>query len=173
MKNNKFVYHGPPREFDSDQATSKRNIRTKQEKNPGSRDVIFDRISFHVTPHKWIALAYACKPAPVQMGERTTHYNMGVDLYDHTKEIEIFGRHSLEESLKVLYGGGGYLYYFDKNKFTYKEGLGNLEVISEKPLKPIKVERIDDPVAELKKLGTTFKFIDLSLPKNEKYQNYW
>lgn len=169
----KCVYHGSPREFDSEQATPKRNIRRRWNKENETYDVIFDQESFHATPHKWIALAYTYKSAPYEIGGKTAHYNMGVSLYKDTKEVDILGFNSLEESLKVLYGEGGYLYHFDKDKFLYKEGLGELEVIAEEPTKPITVERVDDPVAEMKKLGVTFKFIDLALPENEERRNYY
>jgi hypothetical protein len=135
--------------------------------------VIFDQESFHATPYKWIALAYTYKSTPFEINGKTAHYNMGVSLYDNTNEVDIFGLNTLEESLKILYGDGGYLYHFDKDKFLHKEGLGNLEVIAEEPTRPVTVERIDDPVAEMKKLGVTFRFIDLVLPENEKHRNYY
>lgn len=170
---NKFVYHGSPREFDSEHANPKRNVRRRWNKETESYDVIFDQESFHATPHKWIALAYTYKSAPFEIDGKTAHYNMGVSLYDNTNEVDIFGFNSLEESLKVLYGDGGYLYHFDKDKFLYKEGLGNLEVIAEEPTKPVTVERVEDPVAEMKKLRVTFRFIDLALPENEEHRNYY
>lgn len=103
---------------------------------------------------------------PFQIDGQTAHYNMGVSLYEHNKEVNIYGFNSLEQSLQALYGEGGYLYHFDKDKFLYKEGLGNLEVIIEEPTKPVQVEKIDDPVLEMKKLGVNFKFIDLALSEN-------
>ncbi len=160
----KNVYHGSPRKFDADHAIPKRNVRENAE-----RKVIFDEESFHATPHKWIALAYTYTPVPYEIDGKTVQYNMGVSLYENTKEVTILGFHSLEESLGVLYGSGGYLYHFDKDKFIYKEGLGNLEVVISEPTKPITVERILNPVEEMKKLGVTFDFIDLALPENKKY----
>ncbi len=170
---NKFVYHGSPREFDSEHANPKRNVRSKWNKETEAYDVIFDQESFHATPYKWIALAYTYKSVPYEIDGKPAHYNMGVSLYDNTNEVDILGFNSLEESLRVLYGDGGYLYHFNKDKFLYKEGLGNLEVIVEEPIKPITIERIDDPVAEMKKLGVTFRFIDLALPENEEHRNYY
>jgi hypothetical protein len=169
----RLVYHGSPREFDSEHAIPKRNIRQRWNKETEAYDIIFDQESFHATPHKWIALAYTYKPAPFEIGGKTAHYNMGVSLYDNTHEVGILGFNSLEESLQILYGEGGYLYHFEKDKFLYKEGLGNLEVIVEQPTKPLTIERIDDPVAEMKKLGVTFTFIDLALPENENRRNYY
>lgn len=169
----KFVYHGSPWEFDSEYANPKRNIRQRWNKETETYDVIFDQESFHATPHKWIALAYTYKPAPFEIDGKTAHYNMGVNLYRNTKDVGIFGFNSLEESLKVMYGDGGYVYHFDKDTFLYKEGLGDLEVVAEKPTKPVTIERVDDPVAEMKKLGVTFNFFDLALPENEKDRNYY
>lgn len=169
----KIVYHGSPKEFDSEHANPKRNIRSEWNKETESSNVIFDQKSFHATPHKWIALAYTYKSAPFEIKEKTAHYNMGVSLYENIHKVWIYGFSSLEESLKILYGDGGYLYHFDKDKFIYKEGLGNLEVIAEDPTKPVKVEKVEDPVVEMKKLGVTFQFVDLALPENENSRNYY
>jgi|GEM_PF-2292648 len=169
---NKFVYHGSPRKFDSDHAIPKRNMRSSWNKETETYDVIFDQESFHATPHKWIALAYTFESSPYKIEGKIAHYNMGVSLYVNTMNISVLGFNSLEESLEVMYGKGGYLYHFDKDKFSYKEGLGDLEVISENPTKPMLVEKIDNPVAEMKKLGVTFGFTDLGLPENEEHRNY-
>lgn len=155
------VYHGSPSEFDSDHAIPRHNTRTNEE-----GEIIFNQESFHATPHKWVALAYTYKAKPIEIEGKTAHYGMGVDLYDGGKEIAIWGVGSLEESLKEMYGEGGYLYHFDTDKFIYKEGLGSREVITEEPTKPISVERVEDPVSELQSLGVTFRFFDLSLPEN-------
>ncbi len=170
---NKDVYHGSPREIEGELAIPKRNIRKKWNRETESFDVIFDQESFHATPHKWIALAYTYKSIPYEINGKTAHYNMGVSLYDDTKEVAILGFNSLEDSLTKLYDQGGYVYHFDKDKFLYKEGLGNREVIAEDPIKPLEVERFDDPVEEMKKLGVTFNFIDLALPENESRRNYY
>ena len=168
----KYVYHGSNKEFDSEHAIPKRNIRIA-EGNDGKEETIFDEESFHATPYKWIALAYTYKSEPYEIDGKTAHYSMAVSLYEDTGEVEIFGFGSLEESLQKLYGSGGYLYHFDKDKFIYKEGLGNLEVIVQEPTKPITVERVENPVEEMQKLGVTFRFTDLGLPENEKYRNYY
>lgn len=168
-----FVYHGSPREFNSEHAIPKRNIRKKWNEEIKSHEVIFDQESFHATPHKWIGLAYTYKSAPFEIDGKNAHYNMGVSLYEDTHEVVICGFGSLEDSLKVLYGDGGYLYHFDKDKFLYKEGLGNLEVIAEEQTKPVTVERVDNPVEEMKKLGVTFEFLDLAKPENEGRRNYY
>lgn len=168
----KFVYHGSHKEFDSVEARPTRNIRTR-ENEIGEEEVIFDQESFHATPHKWIALAYTCKSAPYDIGGKTAHYGMAVSLYENNKKVEIFGFNSLEESLQKLYGEGGYVYHFDKDKFLYKEGLGNLEVIAEKPTKPVTVEGVDNPVREMERLGVIFHFTDLGLTENEELRNYF
>lgn len=160
------VYHGSPREFDSEFATPRRNIRSKTNES-GIREVTFDMESFHATPHKWIALAYmydASKEFDVE--GVTARHSMGVDLYEDTKQVAVYGTGSLEESLEKLYGEGGYLYHFNGDEFLYTEGLGNLEVIAAAPVKPLDVEKIADPISEMKKLGVTFVFSDLSLPEN-------
>jgi hypothetical protein len=172
METDPYVYHGSHKQFDSDHARPKRNRRIRIGEN-GEEKVIFDQESFHATPHKWIALAYTYKAKPYEINGKTAHYNMGVSLYENKKEVEILGFNSLEESLKEIYGEGGYIYYFDKDSFSHKDGLGNLEVIVTEPTKPVKVERIEDPVEEMKKLGITFRFIDLGLQENEDRRNYY
>ena len=169
---NSLVFHGSPKEFDQELAIPKRNIRSRLDEN-GERKTIFDENSFHATPHRWIALAYTYSGKPHEIDGKISHYNMGVSLYDNNNEVAIYGFNSSEESLKELYGDGGYLYHFDKNNFIYKEGLGNLEVITNDPTMPLIVERVENPVLEMKKLGVTFTFIDLALPENESYRNYY
>lgn len=163
----KCVYHGSSEEFDSEYAIPRPNRRTRLNKETGEQEVIFDQESFHATPHKWIALAYTYKSVPLEIDGQKTNYNMGVSLYENIKKIAVIGVISLEDSLEKLYGKGGYLYHFNKDKFLYKEGLGPLEVIIEEPTKPILVEKIDDPVSEMEKEGVTFTFIDLALSENK------
>jgi hypothetical protein len=159
-KMEKIVFHGSPKEFDSKEAVPRRNIRTRDEM------VIFDQESFHATPEEWIALAYTYSPKKIVLGDIHTHYNMGVDLYSTQQIVTIMGVGSLEESLKAMYGDGGYLYHFSNGDFIYKEGLGSQEVIAEKPTMPVTMERVEDPVSRMKALGVTFSFIDLALPEN-------
>jgi len=159
-----FVFHGSKESFEI--ANPKKNIRSRLTKE-GESEIVFEGISFHATPYKWIALAYTYNRAIKEINGKKFIYTMGVDLYNHDKELEIYGIGSLEESLKILYGSGGYVYHFDKNKFIYTEGLGNLEVISKESIEPIEIEHISDPVEQMKNLGVTFKFLDLSLPENE------
>ncbi len=169
---NDLVYHGSGKKFDSELATPRRNIRGKKNENTGEHEVTFDQISFHATPYKWIALAYTYDPKVYELNGKKIHYNMGVSLYDNNKEVMIYGFESLEKSLEKLYGDGGYIYHFDKDKFYYTEGLGNLEVITNDPTKPDLIEKIDSPLEEMKKMGIKFEFTDLSLPENEKFRNY-
>lgn len=133
----------------------------------GEEVVTFKDISFHATPHRWIALAYTYDSNETYEFEgKRIRYNMGVSLYDNTKSIAVYGFNSLEESLEKLYGKGGYVYHYDADHFFYTEGLGNLEVITQKEIDPIRVESIENPVEELRKEGVTFEFIDLALPEN-------
>ncbi len=164
----KYVYHGSDIFFDS--VVPKRQIRAKIEN--GERKVKFDEISFHATPHKWIAIAYICKIKSFQIDKQLFEYNMAVDLYTHRKELIIFGINSLEESLDKLFGEGGYILTFKKEDFFYMEGLGNLEVITKKTIKPLRIEFIKNPVEKLRGYGVSFKFIDLLLPENKKYLNF-
>ena len=167
----KFVYHGSHKEFEPP-VVPRRNIRSKINES-GDEEVIFDEVSFHATPYRWIALAYTYNNKKIcEIDGKDVYYNMGVDLYEHNNELGIYGIGSLEQSLEQLYGDGGYLYHFDKDKFYYKEGLGNLEVIIQESVDPITVEKVDNPIDELKKAEVKFKFIDLALPENEKYRNY-
>lgn len=71
-----------------------------------------------------------------------------------------------------MYGEGGYVYHFGPDKFLYKEGLGDREVIAEEPLDPLAKERVENPVVEMKKLGVSFVFVDLSLSENEDQRDY-
>jgi hypothetical protein len=129
-------------------------------------------VSFHATPYRWIALAYTYDPKGYEIGGKMAHYGMGVSLYDHGEKIDIYGFHSLKQSLEKLYGDGGYLYIFEKEKFFRTEGLGDLEVITKENIKPFKIEKIDNPLAVLKNLGIGFNFIDLAKPENEEFRNY-
>lgn len=163
------VFHGSPEKFNSEEAVPSRQIRT-QKNEEGVEVVIFDEDSFHATPEKWIALAYTDKPSDIHEGNIKGRYGMGVSLYENNKSVLIIGIGSLEKSLEVLYGEGGYLYHFDDDTFVYKEGLGNLEVVSNEPTRPIEIERVDNPVEEMLSLGVNFEFIDISLPQNAGYR---
>ena len=159
------VFHGSHEEFDGKKALPKRQIRENAE-----GEVIFDEKSFHATPYKWVALAYTEKRVPIEKDGIKGEYSMAVDLYGEEKKVLIIGVDSLEESLEKLYGLGGYLYHFDDGNFVYKEGLGNLEVVTNDPEHPVEVERIDDPVAEMKELGVEFEFADISLEENSQFR---
>jgi hypothetical protein len=41
------------------------------------------------------------------------------------------------------------------------------------PIRQAGVERIDNPIEDMKKLGVTFHFKDLGLPENEELRNYF
>lgn len=170
MEDDKYVYHGSHEKFED--VVPKRNKRIRVSKKTGIEEVIFDEVSFHATPYKWIALAYTYSQKYTNIDGKDVYYNMGVDLYDYRKELVIYGVKSLDSSLEQLYGDGGYLYYFNKEDFFHKEGLGNLERIIQKNITPVNIERIENPLNELKKEGVKFTYVDLSLEENIKYKNY-
>lgn len=129
----------------------------------GKRTIIFDEKSIHATPHKYIALAYTYKKNNFFTHRgKTESYNMGISLYEKTKRVIIIGKKSLEHTLDKLYDKGGYLYTFDAKDFTRMKGLGSLEVVSLKIIKPKKIEYVKNPVKEMKKLGVKFGFIDVT-----------
>ncbi len=165
-----YVYHGSPTPFE--RAIPKHQLRSQNDAN-GKLKVVFDEISFHATPYKWIALAYTYTSKPHKIRTKNAHYNMGVSLYENEEELAIFGFGSLEESLTVLYGDGGYLYTFKKEDFFTMPGLGDLEVITKNETIPFRSERIDDPLGELRKLGIRFTFRDLAKPENKNFRNYY
>lgn len=155
------VYHGSTRKFD----IAKPSFTRRGHIDKGKYVLDYEGISLHVTPYKWIALAYTgYRPSYKHKGIEY-HFNFGVPVKykDDTfknKIVSIFGKKSLEYSLNKIYGKGGYLYTFSKNKFIWKKGLGLNELISYKEQKPKKIEFIKNPVKEMKKLGVQFEFID-------------
>lgn len=142
-KHMELIYHGSPFKFET--ALPKRNKRFNK-----NNELIWDKNSFHGTPHKWIALAYT--------RTRKDNHTTGVDLYEQNKIVDVYGPTNLTNALTELYGEGGYLYEFDASDFSHEEGLGNLERFTDKTLIPISVTRIDDPVVAMKELGVEFKF---------------
>ncbi len=152
-----YVFHGSHELFDV--VVPKRQIRKNLNKETGEYETVFDDISFHATPYKWIAIAYICTHNKFEREGFWYHYTKGVNLKEYEEVVEV---DSMEESMKELYGDGGYLYTYDKNEFHHAEGLGMLELITKGSIRPIQVERIDDPVAELKKLGIEFTFTDMT-----------
>jgi hypothetical protein len=156
--NEKIVFHGSPRKFDSETANPKLNRRINSEGK-----VIFNEESFHATPHKWIALAYTYTPKQIPGQPDGVLYGMGVNLYEANMQVAIIGAGSLEESLFALYGDGGFVYHFDDGNFVYKEGLGNHEVVSNSPTRPLHVEVVENPVEDMKKEGVTFHFVDITV----------
>lgn len=50
----------------------------------------------------------------------------------------------------------------DQSDFESASGLGEMEVRSLKPRKPIKVEYVEDLVSAIRKAGGKFKFVDFS-----------
>jgi len=173
MEDSKYVYHGSPtNSFEI--VKPKRNIRTQLSKRTHKEEILFDQVSFHATPYRWIAVAYTYHGnIPFEIDGKMAHYNIGVSLYTNTRKLTIYGFKSLENSLERLYGKGGYLYIFDEKDFVHGKGLGNLEVITKDTVSPLSIEKIDNPIKELKKMKVDFEFIDLSEPKNVEFRNYY
>jgi hypothetical protein len=168
MYSDKYVYHGSNKY----KSIADPKVHRRLKKVHGKQKIIFNDISFHATPYKWIALAYTYTPATFIINRREAYYNIGVDLYKNKNEIEIFGIESLEKSLKALYGNGGYLLSFKKESFYHCEGLGNLEHITQKEIVPISIDTISNPIYELQKRKIKFVFIDLNLVENSKHINF-
>lgn len=166
--NEHFVFHGSPEFFDL--AVPTRHVRSRRV--DGERKTIFDGISYHATGIRWIATAYTYARVGYEIDGKIAYYNMGVSLYDYSRTITIYGFESLHHSLKVLYGQGGWLYYFRTEDFFHVDGLGDLEVICDTELKPHCTEWITSPVDEMRSAGVEFEFVDLALPENESSRNY-
>lgn len=163
--NLEHVYHGSHEKFET--VTPKRQIRKSKNPDGDGYVTIFDDISFHATPYKWIAIHYICQCQNYIYQGKEYWVSTAVSLKNYKEKIEIYGIESLEKSLEILYGQGGYLYTFDAKDFFHQEGLGALERIVKSEVKPLSTERIDDPVTELKKMGISLVFKDLMLSENQ------
>ena len=162
----KIVYHGSSKFFKI--ALPKLNKRMKKGK------IIWKEVSFHATPNRYIALTYLQnKKAKFSYKGKKYYFGTGISLYKKDNIIEIYGINSLEYSLRKIFldNKTKYLYLFDKKDFTYQKGLGKLEVVSLKRIKPLKVIRIKDPVKWIKKEKVRFKFTDITKIKRE--MNFW
>ena len=168
LPNEHFVFHGSPEFFEIAQPS--RHIRSRQQ--DGSELIVFDEISYHATPYRWIASAYMCGRKGCQIDDKSVLYNMGVSLYNREPKVTIYGFESLEARLKTLYGDGGWLYYFRKEDFFHKKGLGNHEVMTNVAMPPWCTERIDNPLTELRAAEVEFEFVDLALHRNEHLRSY-
>lgn len=142
-------------------AVPKQHTRIKVDKT-GNQKIIFDEKSFHATLLKWVAIAYLYNRKKYQSIGKIYRYNMRIDLYKNKKVIVVEGKISLKYSLEKLYEDGGYLYSFDMNNFVPKRGLGKLDMVASAPVKAVGVQRVKNPVLELKKIGVSFKFINTS-----------
>ena len=107
-----------------------------------------------------MAISYTNSRVFYKNNEESLTYTQGVSLYKYDESVGIWGFESLEDSLEKMYGNGGYVYVFSKDKFFHKDGLGDLEVMTKEELKPEAIIRVDDPIKELKKYGIEFDFID-------------
>ena len=157
----KYVYHGSPVDFD----IAKPSFTRRGKYIDGKFEIAFEGTTLHATPHKWIALSYThdkAKNLEFTHNGKKYHYTSGVSLFDNNKKVFIIGQKTLEQSMKKLFGKGGYLYVFEAKDFTTAKGLGNLEVISYEPQKPIKKIFIKNPIKEMEKLGVKFIFEDIT-----------
>lgn len=99
-------------------------------------NIIFRNKSFHVTPYEWIAVVYTYNPKPFLIGGKVARVNVGVNLKEYSKIVDIYGINSLEYTLNMLYGDGGFITEFNKNDFFTTAGLGALELISDQIVYP-------------------------------------
>ena len=154
------VYHGSLHNFKVAKPFYTRRSHIKN----GKSIIDYEGISLHATPYKWMALAYTGNRLPYTYNGIKKIFEFGVPIKqkndDFERNIFIYGKKSLEYSLKKLYGNGGYLYTFNENKFEWVNGLGINEVISYDDQVPQKIKFIKDPVKEMKKLGVNFVFIN-------------
>lgn len=155
------VYHGSSHNFKV--ARPSKTSRSHLNKN-GKIIIDYEGISLHATPYKWIALSYLGRRPLFKYKRNRMFFNFGVHVKSKDDELKkkviIFGKRSLKYSLEKIYGKGGYLYTFNKNKFKWVKGLGVNEVISYEEQVPLKIEFIKNPVKEMLKLGIKFVFVD-------------
>jgi len=162
-----LVFHGSPTPFGK--VRPKRQVRYTTNEY-GIKIVTFDRRAFHATHIKWIAIAYTARCKVVEHEGKRYVQRIGVNLFCYDPVIHIFGVGSLQQTLKEMYGAGGFLYSYREHHFFHTEGLGNLEVITTRRIRPHAVSRIYNPVEELKKHKITFEFIDLAQEKNVRFR---
>jgi hypothetical protein len=93
-----FVYHGSHESFDI--AIPKLQRRKSKNKETGEWETVFEDVSFHATPYKWIALNYICQCQNVSYQGKRTGICTGVSLKSYKEEIEVYGVESLEKSLE-------------------------------------------------------------------------
>jgi len=156
------VYHGSPKKF----TIAKPSFTSRVHFNKKKIIIDYEGTSLHVTPYKWIGLAYIGQ-FPIYKYKGIKHrFKFGVPILSKNnnfknKIVHIYGKKSLEYSLNKIYGKGGYLYTFSKSKFIWKKGLGINELISYEEQKPNKIEFIKNPVKEMKKIGVKFVFVNI------------
>ena len=160
-----YVYHGSYLNFD----IAKPSLTGRWDFNEKGKLVrTYKGVSLHATPYKFIAMAYMRNKRAkfIHKGKKKS-FSVAVavgkkseDFYN--KEIDIYGKRSLEYSLEKIFGEGGYLYTFDAKHFKHVKGLGENEVISLKELKPLKKQFVKDIVGMMKKEGVKFIFHDLT-----------
>ena len=139
--NNKFVYHGSPKNFN---IVIPEHICKKHKKK-----IIYDGNYFIAYIDKIYTLA--------NMGIPQIHTDGTPVRYEiNNNIINIYGPDDLETSLKLLYPSGIYLYTFNSKDFKYIYGLEKYEIITDKKVAPIKKVYIENISDMIKKLGGTF-----------------
>lgn len=164
-----YIYHGTS--IFKDKAIPILHKRTRKNCD-GEIFTIFNDVSFHGTPHYWIALAYTYSVQTFSYNGKKIYYNVSIDLYNQKKEIIIHGYKSLNHSLIALYQNGGYILTFTSDLFFHTNGLGTMECITKEITLPKLITHIHNPVSLMKEQGVVFKFLDLSLLKNKSKRNY-
>lgn len=163
------VYHGSQ----TKKSYSNPNHHRKVKKNKaGVLEAVFDGISFHASKYKSIALAYTYSVETFRLNDWDCYMNVGIDLNDINKPIEVYGYHDLDYSLGKLYGKGGFIHTFNSQYFKHKKGLGDLELVTNIEIAPLEIEYINSPVEEMKKYGLSFRFINLELDINARFRRF-
>jgi hypothetical protein len=159
----KYVYHGSPNNFN----IAKPSLTTRM-----TGDIVkYNGISLHATKYKYIALLYLFQRDVGFIHNKNKYYfNVAVSLFEKDCKITIFGKKNLDYSLNKLFSKGGYLYTFNAKDFKWVDGLGPLEVISTKALKPMKKRYIKNVPKEIIKNGGKFIFIDIT--KNKMFNKH-
>lgn len=158
------VYHGSYSYFKVAEPSYTKRVHYEH----GKLVTDFEGVTLHVTPDKWIALAYTANRRKTFMHKKKRcNFNFGVPVKQkdsgyHNKIITIFGKRSLQYSLNKLYGKGGYLYTFRDKDFKAEQGIGENELISYEKVTPTNIHFIKNIVKEMQNQHVNFRFIDIT-----------
>jgi len=154
----KYVYHGSPNNFN----IAEPSLTTRTTNNI----VKYSGISLHATKYKYIALSYLYdRNVSFTHNKNKYYFSVAISLFEKDNKVYIFGKKNLDYSLDKLFSKGGYLYTFKSKDFKRVNGLGPLEVISTKSLKPLRKKYIKNVPKEIIKNGGKFIFIDMTKNK--------